>query len=343
MPLPGRAGRLTPVTLHEFDLLRAHRALLLAGCTGRGGGVSEAPYASLNLGLHVGDDPRAVVENRHRVAQALGVELSAFAVGRQVHGGEVRVVIAADRGGGALTADDAFPDTDALITRERGIVLAVLLADCVPVILFDPLTPAIGVAHAGWKGTLAHIVRNAVVGMQREFGSDPLSLLAAIGPSIGPASYEVSADVAERLRAEFPDEGIVRPHGSGHTPGNDSGHTPGNDSGHTPGNDSGHTPGNDSGHTPGNDSGHTPGNDSGHTPGNDSGHTPGNDSGHTSGNDKHLLDLWGANTADLLAAGVPRERIEVAGLDTFQRSGQFFSHRRQQPTGRFMALAMLRE
>ena len=270
---------MTPVTLHGFDSLEAYRALLLAGCTGRGGGVSEAPYASLNLGLHVGDDPRAVGENRHRVAQVLGVEFSAFAVGRQVHGGEVRVVTAADRGGGALTADDAFPDTDALVTRERGIVLAVLLADCVPVILFDPLTPAIGVVHAGWKGTVAHIVRNAVVGMQRELGSDPHSLLAVIGPSIGPASYEVSADVAERARAEFPDEGIVRPHGSGHTPGND----------------------------------------------------------------KYLLDLWGANAADLLAAGVPRERIEVAGVDTFQCSGQFFSHRRQQPTGRFMALAMLRE
>jgi YfiH family protein len=276
---------LTPIALHEFDSLKTHRALLLAGCTGRGGGVSEGPYASLNLGLHVGDDPRAVVENRRRVAQVLGTELSAFAVGQQVHGREVRIVTAADRGRGALTADDALPDTDALITRERGIVLAVLLADCVPVILFDPLTPAIGVVHAGWKGTVAHIARNAVLRMQREFGSDPGSLLAAIGPSIGPASYEVSAEVAERARAEFPGEGgkggegIVRPYGSGHTPGND----------------------------------------------------------------KHLLDLWGANAADLLAVGLLHERIEVAGLDTFQCSGQFFSHRRQQPTGRFMALATLRE
>jgi len=234
--------------------------------------VSRPPYDELNLGLHVGDDAQAVLENRRRVAEALGVDLESFVIPRQVHGGGVQVVTSADRERGALTADDAVPDADALITREAGVVLAVLLADCVPVILFDPITPAVGVVHAGWGGTVRHIARNAVEAMQRELGSDPGTLLAGIGPSIGPASYEVGADVGERARAEFPRAGVLRPRGDG----------------------------------------------------------------------KFLLDLWGANVADLLAVGVQRERIEVAGLDTFQLPEQFFSHRRRQPTGRFLALAMLR-
>jgi YfiH family protein len=280
---------LTPIALYEFDSLKAHGALLRAGCTGRGGGVSEAAYQTLNLGLHVGDDPQAVRENRRRVAQALGTHPASFAIGHQVHGAGVRVVRQADRGRGALTPADAFPDTDALITRERGIVLAVLVADCVPVILFDPITPAVGVVHAGWKGTVAHVARNAVEAMSREFASDPHTLLAGVGPSIGPASYEVSTDVAALAQGEFPGESIVRARGSEHDAHNESGNE--------------------------------------------------NDEQ----NEKHLLDLWGANTADLVNAGVPRERIEVAELDTFELHGQFFSHRRQAPTGRFMALAMLRE
>ncbi len=279
-----------PVAIYEFDSLKAHSALLRSGCTGRGGGVSEAPYQALNRGLHVGDETQAVRENRRRVAQSLGTDPASFAIGRQVHGGGVSVVRQADRGRGALTPTDAFPETDALITRERGIVLAVLVADCVPVIVFDPMTPAVGVVHAGWKGTVAHVTRNAVEAMSREFASDPHTLLAGVGPSIGPASYEVSADVAERAQAEFPEEGIARPRGNGNE--NQEYNDGGNE----------------------------------------------NDAK----NEKYLLDLWSANTADLVNAGVPRERIEVSGLDTFTLPEQFFSHRRQQPTGRFMALAMLR-
>jgi YfiH family protein len=265
------SGTRQQVTFYEFDSLRAHRELLFAGCTQRRGGVSGSPYDELNLGLHVGDDPLAVLENRRRVARALGVELASFVIAEQVHGGEVRVLTAADRGRGALRGEDAIGDTDALITREAGLVLAVMLADCVPVIVFDPVTPAVGVAHAGWAGTVRHVTRNTVRAMQRELGGDPSTFQAAIGPSIGPDSYEVGNEVAEQVRAAFPGAGVVRPQG----------------------------------------------------------------------NEKHLLDLWGANVADLVSAGVRSERIEVAGLDTFQLPERFFSHRRAQPTGRFLALASL--
>lgn len=238
--------------------------------------MSKPPYDELNVGLHVGDDPQAVIENRRRVAHALGVELSSFVIPQQVHGGEVQLVTSADRGRGALSSEDAIPGVDALITREAGIVLAVMLADCVPVVVFDPLTPAVGVAHAGWAGTVRHVARNTVDAMRREFGSEPGTLLAGVGPSIGPDSYEVGNAVAERAQAEFPGAGTVRSQGDGNE------------------------------------------------------------------NGKFLLDLWGCNIADLLDAGLPRERIEVAGLDTFQMPERFFSHRHQQPTGRFLALAMLR-
>jgi polyphenol oxidase len=259
------------IDLHEFDLLRPHAARLVAGCTERAGGVSKPPYDELNVGPHVGDDAEAIIENRRRIAQAIEIDLSSFVIPQQVHRGAVHTVTGADRGRGALRSEDAIPGADALITREAGIPLAVMVADCVPVILFDPETPAVGVIHAGWSGTVHHVARNTVDAMTREFGSDSSSLLAGVGPSIGPASYEVGADVAERARAEFPNEEIV--------------------------------------------------------------------SSNTNG--KFLLDLWAANVADLTEAGVPRERIEVSGLDTFQLPERFYSHRRQQPTGRFLALAML--
>lgn len=261
-----------PLAIHEFDLLKPHWAGLLAGCTGRGGGVSEPPYDTLNIGLHVGDDPAAVLENRRRVARALGVALSSFAMAQQVHRAEVRVVGSAERGRGTLTVEDALPGADALITREAGIVLAVMLADCVPVIVYDPVTPAVGVVHAGWAGTVQHVTRNTVAAMCDEFGSDPQRLLAAVGPSIGPASYEVGADVAERARAQFPTANVIHSRSAG----------------------------------------------------------------------KYLFDLWAGNVADLTGIGLAREHIEVAGLDTFQMPAWFFSHRRRQPTGRFLAFASLR-
>lgn len=278
-----QTGARQQISLHEFDSPRPFGAKLLAGCSGREGGVSTAPYDELNVGLHVGDDPLAVMENRSRIARAVGVDLASFVVPQQVHGGEVRKVTAADGGRGALRSEDAIPEADALITREAGIVLAVMLADCVPVIVFDPRTPAIGVAHAGWAGTVQHVARNTVQAMRREFGSDPGTLLAAIGPSIGPHSYEVGDDVAERVQAQYPDSDVVCPGGMGNS----------------------------------------------------------YEMGSPHGTGKFLLDLWGANVADLLAAGLPRKSIEVAGLDTFQMPERFFSHRRRQPTGRFLAFASL--
>jgi polyphenol oxidase len=209
-----RASSRGHLTLYEFDLFAPYPRLI-AGCSARTGGVSGRPYDSLNVGLHVGDDPDVVLENRRRVAQGLGVELASLVIPRQIHRGQVAVIASADRGRGTRSHEDGIPDTDALITSEPGVVLAVMLADCVPVIVFDARTPAVGVAHAGWGGTVHHVVRNTVEAMQREFGSDPSRMLAGIGPSIGPASYEVGREVADRATREFPDASVIRTNADG--------------------------------------------------------------------------------------------------------------------------------
>ena len=122
-----------------------------AAVTARSGGVSSGPYATLNLSLSVGDDPGRVLENRRRLAAAFGVAPGDFVFARQVHGAGVAVVAEADRGSGTQSLDDAIGDTDALVTTSPEVVLAILTADCVPIVLHDPvagvLACEIGRAH----------------------------------------------------------------------------------------------------------------------------------------------------------------------------------------------------
>ena len=123
--------------------------------TTRRGGISAGPYASLNLSFNVGDEPAAVLENRRRAAVALGARLDDVVVAEQVHGAVAAVVGAADRGRGARPDAAAVPGADALATADPGTTLAVLAADCVPVVLYDPVAHVLACAHAGWRGTVA--------------------------------------------------------------------------------------------------------------------------------------------------------------------------------------------
>jgi uncharacterized protein, YfiH family len=183
----------------------------LHGFSGRAGGVSRGPYASLNLGLHVGDDPACVLENRRRLCRAAGIDPGSLVVGQQVHGAQVAVVTPRDRGRGAFSPDDAIPGVDALITDAPGVVLMALYADCVPVFIYDPKRRAVGLAHAGWKGTAAGIAGRTLAAMADAFGTRPEDCWAAIGPSIGPCCYEVGEDVAARFSALDP--ALVREQG----------------------------------------------------------------------------------------------------------------------------------
>ena len=170
----------------------------------RHGGVSAGPYDSLNLGGHVGDDPAAVAENRDRLAAALGVDRLTFA--DQRHTDRVAVVDAslAGRGhDGVADAAVAFPVTDAMITNLPGVALAILVADCAPVVLYDPARRAIGVAHSGRAGTIKGVVPKTIAAMGEAFGSVPGDLLIGIGPAIGAASYEIGAPEAAEVAAAF--------------------------------------------------------------------------------------------------------------------------------------------
>ena len=183
--------------------------------TTRHGGVSVPPYDSLNLGLHVGDDDHAVLENRARVAQSAGVVLDDLVFMDQVHGTRVALVEEQHRGRGARLTTDALIATDALVTTTPHLPLVVLVADCAPVLLVDPIARVLGVAHAGWKGTVAGISQ-ATLNTMVTVGAEPSRVYAVIGPSISSDSYEVGDEVAsEFLRRDLGDaveKGAEKPH-----------------------------------------------------------------------------------------------------------------------------------
>ncbi|MCW2905676.1 MAG: Multi-copper polyphenol oxidoreductase, laccase [Actinomycetia bacterium] len=184
--------------------------------TTRHGGVSAGSYATLNLGLHVGDTPADVLVNRRRVGAALGADLDDFVFCNQAHGRRVAVVSAADRGRGAFRLDDAVASTDALVTTDPGTVLAILVADCVPVILTDPKAGVLACVHAGWRGTVAGVTGTALHAMQA-LGARPERIQAAIGPAVAADRYQVGPEVAAAAERFFGGnlDGIMRPDGSG--------------------------------------------------------------------------------------------------------------------------------
>lgn len=165
---------------------------IIAAFSTRNGGVSPPPLG-MNLSFAVGDDPANVLKNRGIFFGALGIPAGRVAVPGQVHGTTVRRV----------AGPGDYPETDALISSERGLFLCVSVADCVPILLFDPLHNAVGAVHAGWRGTASSIVEAAVEAMHAEFGTQPAGLVASIGPSASGCCYRVGADVASRFPPSF--------------------------------------------------------------------------------------------------------------------------------------------
>ncbi|MFB6755414.1 peptidoglycan editing factor PgeF [Streptomyces sp. NPDC056353] len=160
------------------------------GFTDRWGGVSAVPYEELNLGGAVGDDPAAVTANRELAAKALGADPARVVWMNQVHGADVAVV-------DAPWGDRPVPRVDAVVTAERGLALAVLTADCVPVLLADPVAGIAAAAHAGRPGLVAGVVPAAVRAMT-DLGADPARIVARTGPAVCGRCYEVP----EEMRAE---------------------------------------------------------------------------------------------------------------------------------------------
>jgi len=187
--------------------------------TTRHGGVSAGCYDSLNLSDHVGDDHEAVLENRRRLSAALGVDR--LTVADQQHGNRVAVVDGASAGRGHEGVADsvrAFPATDAMISDVPGVALTILVADCAPVVLFDPVRRAVGVVHSGRAGTVRGVLPKTIEALAATFGSVPGDLLIGIGPAIGAASYEIGDAQAAEVTAAFgaPGAGLLRPTRAGH-------------------------------------------------------------------------------------------------------------------------------
>ncbi|RKN06101.1 peptidoglycan editing factor PgeF [Streptomyces radicis] len=164
--------------------------------TDRWGGVSAAPYESLNLGGAVGDDPSAVLANRKLAAEAAGLDPASVRWLHQVHGS--RVVVAGDP-----WPDGVAPEADGVVTARRGLALAVLTADCTPVLLADPVAGIVGAAHAGRPGLLAGVVPETVAAMCA-LGAEPGRIAARTGPSVCGRCYEVPGEMRDDAEGRVP-------------------------------------------------------------------------------------------------------------------------------------------
>lgn len=174
------------------------------GFSTRIGGVSEGPFATLNVAVGPGDDPAAVAENLRRFAVALGFDPERLFQTSQVHGAHVRVVSAEDQRL-AVVKEEA----DALVSRDPRLAIGVRVADCVPVLLHEGSENQVAAVHAGWRGVVGGAVQNGVAHLaQRPRSSGKIA--AAIGPCIGPCCFEVGEEVADALLGSVPDESIVK-------------------------------------------------------------------------------------------------------------------------------------
>ncbi|ANB61642.1 peptidoglycan editing factor PgeF [Anoxybacteroides amylolyticum] len=186
---------------HPVDesLLMLRWSNVIAGFTTKQGGFSQAPFATFNLGLHVGDEAIVVEQNRRKLAEFFTIPLEQWVCCEQTHGSRIEKVTARDAGKGTVRLETAIADTDGLYTDEAGILLTLCFADCVPLYFFAPTHGMIGLAHAGWKGTVKNIAGNMVQRFRDE-GIMPEEVMVAIGPAIGACCYVVDNRVIDAVQ-----------------------------------------------------------------------------------------------------------------------------------------------
>ncbi|MFP4324158.1 MAG: polyphenol oxidase family protein, partial [Anaerolineales bacterium] len=183
------------IGIYQFDMWAA--TPLTHGVFSRQGGISQAPYTGLNLGGTVGDVPDAVAENHRRAYASLGLDAARACTVWQVHGADT--VIA----NGPTPNRKWINRADGMVTNQPGVPLMMRFADCVPLLFFDPVQHVIGIAHAGWRGTLNGAQTSVIETMQSAFGSQPADIQVGIGPSIGPDDYQVGEEVVAQVRESF--------------------------------------------------------------------------------------------------------------------------------------------
>lgn len=191
-----------PQNIGKLEYLTAEGIAVPHCFTTRLGGVSEGYLSSLNIGMHRGDDPENVAKNHEILANALGYDVKSVVMSHQVHSDVIRVVTEKD----CLGLDHhLYPECDGMVTNTPGLALVVFTADCTPILLYDPITGAVGAVHAGWRGTAMDIAGKAVKAMETAFGCDPADIQAAIGPNIGVCCFEVGVEVPAAMTETFGD------------------------------------------------------------------------------------------------------------------------------------------
>ena len=188
--------------------LLSHAAGISHGFSTRKGGVSKAPWDSLNLGVSRGDELEDVRENYRRFCAVIGTDEKRVVLSQQEHLDNIRLVTEEDVGKGLWRKRD-YTHIDALLCNTPNIPLVIFSADCGIILLHDPVTRSIGAVHAGWRGVAQGIVHKAVLAMQETFGTDPANILAAIGPAIGQCCFETDEDVPTAMRKALGD--VVEP------------------------------------------------------------------------------------------------------------------------------------
>lgn len=187
-----RTGRIH----HLAPCFEAVSPCSVQGFTTRHEGISRPPYHSLNLGTNTEDSPHNIEGNRSLLSRTFGITQERLVTVRQNHGSDILAIDAPN--------DDfshfAGIEADAIMTNQPGVMIGVTVADCVPILLLDPVKKVVAAVHAGWQGTAARITEKAVRGMTELFGSSPRNIVAAIGPCIGPCCYEVDQPVKDAFK-----------------------------------------------------------------------------------------------------------------------------------------------
>jgi YfiH family protein len=195
--------------LHHFPHLQSFDNLVHFQTT-RLGGVSEGTFEGLNLGLNSKENPENVLKNREILANYLNIPKENFCFAQQIHKNNIVTLTQDEKGKGTLEYADGIADTDGMITQEKDICMMVMGADCPLLAFYDPVREAIGVCHAGWRGTLSEIASEMVKQMMYAFDSAPQNILVGIGAGISKDVYEVGEEVLEKLDYLFGEtEGFI--------------------------------------------------------------------------------------------------------------------------------------
>jgi len=192
------------IGLVQSELLLKHK--LKHAFTNSKGGFSEGDCSTLNIAFHVGDKKEDVIKNRRKILEIMNLDIERLTVAEQTHSANIAVVDQKNIGKGSLSKEDEIKNTDALITNLENVPLAVMVADCVPIILFDPQRRVIAAVHAGWRGTVGKIVFRTITKMKDSFSCQPNNIIGAIGPCIGPCHYQVGEEVLNAVDKELPED-----------------------------------------------------------------------------------------------------------------------------------------